>query len=418
METATRTAASDHVARSTALVALAVAAAVVLGGGLAWACSVNANIPDGGLTPNHGPPGTDVRVEAREFNPGRVEIRWDSTTGPLLGTAMVEPQDEEGSFETTVTIPEQASHQVHTVVAVQRPYKAQATFEVTKPGTAPENNPSQGDPGTGGDGNNELSGDHDGQRNGSRSDGNTNGRSAANNEGENALSGGAADANGGSGDDSADSRSGGQPRNALTQGHEAGSPAAPSRGAPRQEVAVEGTNPSAESQGTPAVDGGPGSAQESSFEPTPGTDGDAASRRGGSAAAGATSATETPDDAAGGRPAADSSSEAGDAAPEERGGTDSEVDGSGRRAGSQEPREPSSRSAARDLWSGFASDDAPSLTPASGGAAAADATSEGLLLALAMMSVGTLGLLGAGAFALRRRSAQLRHSQATSRATR
>lgn len=117
-----------------AAVLVATALAAVLGAAsFAWACTIQARV--GAINPSSGPSDTRVTVRASEFNPGAVEIRWNSTSGRVLGTA------NGPSFSVTVVIP-QATPGVYSVVAVQRSGgsivgKASAAFEVT-PATATE----------------------------------------------------------------------------------------------------------------------------------------------------------------------------------------------------------------------------------------------------------------------------------------
>lgn len=142
------------------------AALLTLGvAGLAWACTPQARIT---IAPNSGPAGAVTRVEGGAFHEGPVEIRWDSSTGPLLGTATGP------SFAVDITIPE-ARTGTHYVVAVAAGtiYKATAPFTLTSESGSPP--PPAGDEGGGGQTTSTTSGGDQpsGKNSGSASGGNT-----------------------------------------------------------------------------------------------------------------------------------------------------------------------------------------------------------------------------------------------------
>lgn len=93
--------------RQWVLVASAVSAAMLTSVALAWACRPEAAIQ---IFPKSGPVGTEVTVIGEAFMADTVELRWDSVTGELLGTA------QGPKFKTRVTIPE-ATLGEHTILA-------------------------------------------------------------------------------------------------------------------------------------------------------------------------------------------------------------------------------------------------------------------------------------------------------------
>lgn len=105
----------------------AVGAAVIAVASVAWACTPAAYI--GSIDPESGPSGSPVNMTARNFNPGPVEILWDSHNGPPLATT------NGPSFSVSFTIPDVTPGN-YTVLAVQRSGntivgKAAVPFEVT-----------------------------------------------------------------------------------------------------------------------------------------------------------------------------------------------------------------------------------------------------------------------------------------------
>jgi hypothetical protein len=112
----------------------------VAGASFSWACTAEAAIQ---LFPKSGPVGTEVTVIGDAFVEDEpVEIRLDSPTGPLLGTAMG------AHFETVVTLPEMEPGQ-HTIIGLHvdtgvqtRPSAGVAPQQfLTTPGRAPEPKP-------------------------------------------------------------------------------------------------------------------------------------------------------------------------------------------------------------------------------------------------------------------------------------
>lgn len=92
------------------ILALGVAAMSLCMASLAWACAPQAYIS---VSPSHAAPGQQVTVVGREFAPGgRVELRWKSPSGPVLGTATG------AEFSRLLEIPVDTAPGYYTVVAV------------------------------------------------------------------------------------------------------------------------------------------------------------------------------------------------------------------------------------------------------------------------------------------------------------
>lgn len=112
----------------TVALGLGFGAALVMGlGSLAWACTSQAWV--GKITPGAGPAGTRATVTGENFVVGPVEIRWNTSNGPLLTTA-TGPR-----FSVAVTIPD-ARPDVYPVVAISRQGgrivgQSSTAFEVT-----------------------------------------------------------------------------------------------------------------------------------------------------------------------------------------------------------------------------------------------------------------------------------------------
>ncbi|MGH2772140.1 MAG: hypothetical protein ACRDIU_03235 [Actinomycetota bacterium] len=127
--------------------------------GVAWACTPVAQIV--ALSPVGGPAGTHLIVTGANFNPGPVEIRWDTLEGPLMGHAdnfavgMSMPDDAAAlradhasavsggpsSYSASVPVPEGATPGVYYVSAIQKDSagqivgKATASVELTDKST-------------------------------------------------------------------------------------------------------------------------------------------------------------------------------------------------------------------------------------------------------------------------------------------
>lgn len=80
----------------------------------AWAC-----VPQPRLITVHprpiGPPGTEVSINALGFDPGRVEIRWNTADGDLLGVS------NGPDFSMPVIIPDVADGLYHVIVLARLP---------------------------------------------------------------------------------------------------------------------------------------------------------------------------------------------------------------------------------------------------------------------------------------------------------
>jgi len=99
----------------------------------AWACSAQATKVT--FFPGAGPGRTDLRVEAAGFRPGQVEVRWNSSEGPLMGNGTA---DAKGNVLTSAVVPD-SGPSINYVVVLQRSpgsdlvyLKATQTFEVTR----------------------------------------------------------------------------------------------------------------------------------------------------------------------------------------------------------------------------------------------------------------------------------------------
>jgi len=92
--------------------------------GAAWACTATTFITAG---PHIGAPGTLVRVDGSPFGNGPVEIRWNSATGPVLGTATGP------SFSASVNIPAGFAPDIYYLVAVQHTDNGQISAKASAP---------------------------------------------------------------------------------------------------------------------------------------------------------------------------------------------------------------------------------------------------------------------------------------------
>lgn len=120
-----------------ATLAAGVTAAVLVGVGVAWACTPQASVSS--VAPNSGPEGTTVTVTGEGFSPGPVEIRWGGHSGPVIGMATAEVVGTNTSFLTSVTIPKVAPGGYQLVAISRRSgsyFSGVAPFQVTA--AAPE----------------------------------------------------------------------------------------------------------------------------------------------------------------------------------------------------------------------------------------------------------------------------------------
>lgn len=118
--------------RLRALVGLGIAALVLGGASMAWACTRSPAIY---LSPTFGQAGSQTQVTGKSFLPGApVEIRWNSTTGPVIGNATA---DQNYSFSVAVVIPAKAPDGVAYIVATSPVSndRGQASFQVRSPVT-------------------------------------------------------------------------------------------------------------------------------------------------------------------------------------------------------------------------------------------------------------------------------------------
>lgn len=103
------------------------AALVIAATSFAWACTNQAWL--GSIDPGSGAAGTRATVTGERFAPGPVEIRWNTTGGPLLATATGP------DFSVAVTIPS-ATPDVYSVIAISKQGntvlgQASTAFELT-----------------------------------------------------------------------------------------------------------------------------------------------------------------------------------------------------------------------------------------------------------------------------------------------
>ncbi|MBW3651223.1 MAG: hypothetical protein KY458_11715 [Actinobacteria bacterium] len=130
--------------RKVLLVGMTIGALAVGGMSVAWACTASSNIK---ADPGSGLAGSQVQLTGSGFlapsseaggeQVGAVEIRWNSTSGPMLATAT------DAEFSTQVTVPRNAAARRYFFVAVQRRAdgsivrNAAAPFLVTAPAGEP-----------------------------------------------------------------------------------------------------------------------------------------------------------------------------------------------------------------------------------------------------------------------------------------
>ncbi|HVE47464.1 MAG TPA: hypothetical protein VNA57_12060 [Acidimicrobiales bacterium] len=122
-------------------VAVGIAGGIMGIAGLAWACTPQATTQS--ITPGAAPPGAEVTLTSENGYPSAapVEIRWNSSEGPLLATAA-----GSGSFSVRFTVPD-VHPDIYYVVGVQRSggvitHKAVVSFEVT-PATSTASGPAR-----------------------------------------------------------------------------------------------------------------------------------------------------------------------------------------------------------------------------------------------------------------------------------
>lgn len=116
----------SSVTRRTVGVGAAMFALALGGASVAWACaSIQPKVSSQGTS--SGPAGSQITLTGRDFAPGRVEIRWNTLTGQMLGEALGP------SFSVSVTIPN-AAVGMHYILAVPSVgNRATMPFEVTAP---------------------------------------------------------------------------------------------------------------------------------------------------------------------------------------------------------------------------------------------------------------------------------------------
>jgi|GEM_PF-6081059 len=121
-----------------------VLAFMLAGASLAWACTgVSAPQPIMVLQPSSGQVGTVSTAQGQNMGRvgGQVDIRWNSTNGPSLATAMV---DSDGKFTASITIPQAADGVTYNVVAlVNTAARAATSFEVTASPSKQNTSPQQ-----------------------------------------------------------------------------------------------------------------------------------------------------------------------------------------------------------------------------------------------------------------------------------
>lgn len=112
------------------LVGVGLLAISAAGAGGAWACFP---LPVVSVQPRaSAPPGTQVNLEGVDFTSGKIEVRWNGLTGPLLG------QSTGPNFSVPVTIPDAPGGSYTMVVFVREKddtigVKLSVPFDVTSP---------------------------------------------------------------------------------------------------------------------------------------------------------------------------------------------------------------------------------------------------------------------------------------------
>jgi len=117
--------------KSNVLVAAAVAVLALSAAGAAWACTTQQQLT---LLPRTGVAGSPVVVTGTGFDGSPVTIRWNSTTGPVVGA----PQTASlSSFSAPATIPADAAPGVYYLVAVSKGMVARAAISVQASASSP-----------------------------------------------------------------------------------------------------------------------------------------------------------------------------------------------------------------------------------------------------------------------------------------
>lgn len=116
---------------------LAVAAILVIPA-VAWACTAQASLntsPSSGPTPVEGSP-TRTTVSGTSFGSRPVTIRWNSSTGTVIGTA------QGPTFSVQVSIPTGSAPDVYYIVASDGSNQASTSFRVTPRTASSDSGPS------------------------------------------------------------------------------------------------------------------------------------------------------------------------------------------------------------------------------------------------------------------------------------
>lgn len=161
--------------RRRALAGTAVIAFVLSGASLAWACTRQSSLT---ITPGFGKAGSQAQVTGKGFVTGEpVEIRWNSTGGPVIGRAVG------SNFTVAVTIPAGAGAGVYYVVATAPGTRGQIAFHVRSTSSAQSGDPAP-------DGGGETSGTADGSNGGTSGESGSNSAAASGGSGGSGTSGG------------------------------------------------------------------------------------------------------------------------------------------------------------------------------------------------------------------------------------
>lgn len=127
---------STRIVGATVAVTVAVVAMVLVGFGGTASAHTKARIV--AANPASAPAGTTVAVTGASVGApeGQVQIRWDSVTGPVLGTADV---NADGNFAASVAVPETTPGVHSLVVVAEGTGVARTSFEVSPaaPATRP-----------------------------------------------------------------------------------------------------------------------------------------------------------------------------------------------------------------------------------------------------------------------------------------